>query len=89
MIVFVVSNSSQMLQSSSSSLSTDTDIQSPSKPKLLVPDKNPDTLEHTLEPVSDSDHGLLVKERHNDTTTKPEIVADKVMHFSYLCTLYV
>ncbi|XP_065912385.1 tubby protein homolog isoform X2 [Dysidea avara] len=72
-----ISNSSQMLQSSSSSLSTDTDIQSPSKPKLLVPDKNPDTLEHTLEPVSDSDHGLLVKERHNDTTTKPEIVADK------------
>ena len=66
-----------MLQSSGSSLSTDTDIQSPSKPKLLVSDKNIDSLENTLEPISDVHHGLLVKESYNDTT-KPKIVADKV-----------
>jgi len=66
-----------MLQSSGSSLSTDIDIQSPSKPKLLLSGKSIDSLENTLEPVSDAHHGLLVKESYNDTT-KPKIVADKV-----------
>jgi len=75
-----------MLQSSSSSLSTDVDIQSPSKPKFLLSDKNVDSLENTLEPVSDVDHGLLVKESYNDTV-KPEIVASKVMYiFQGNCT---
>ena len=83
---FVVSSSSQILQSSSSSLSTDTDIQSPTKPKFSVPDKNTDGIENNaleLESVSRVDHGLLVKERYDDFT-KPVVVADdKVIHFPY------